>query len=164
MKEGYIYILQNASLDGYLKIGMTTRTPRERAHELSQGSGVVVHFNVAYSERVVDCDMAEKMVHSRLNKFRVTGRREFFYLPVQDAIHELREIAVEVGQPIPSKPMHDLPIAKTDVKPPEQTMKNPAKESEKGSLYLRFWTRLLDKMREKTQRFNGIRPTEYYFC
>jgi hypothetical protein len=108
MPEGYIYILINAAMSGYLKIGMTTRSPHERAHELSQASGVVAPFVIAYSERVVNCEAAENRIHTRLARFRVNGRREFFHLPVQDAILELIKIADEVGRSVPTAPIDDL--------------------------------------------------------
>ncbi len=40
MIVGHIYILMNPTMPGYLKIGMTTRSPEERARELSNSTGV----------------------------------------------------------------------------------------------------------------------------
>jgi T5orf172 domain/Domain of unknown function (DUF5655) len=85
-------------MPGYLKIGMTSRTPEERAREISQGTGVAAAYNVAYSENVINCEAAERLIHSRLDKFRVNRGREFFHLPLQDAIRELSEIAGNVGR------------------------------------------------------------------
>ena len=36
-------------MPGYLKIGMTSRAPEERARELSQGTGVAVPYVVAFA-------------------------------------------------------------------------------------------------------------------
>ena len=99
MTTGHIYILLNPTMPTYLKIGMTSRTPEERARELSQATGVPVPYTVAYSEEVINCEAAESMVHSRLAKFRVNRGREFFHLPLRDAIRELSEIAQAVGRP-----------------------------------------------------------------
>jgi T5orf172 domain len=98
MAAGHIYILVNAAMHGYLKIGLTTRTPDERARELSQGTSVVVPYSVAYSESVINCDVAERLIHTRLEKFRVNRGREFFHLPLRDAIRELSSIADMVGR------------------------------------------------------------------
>jgi hypothetical protein len=42
------------------------------------------------------------MIHARLAKFRVNRGREFFHLPIQDAIRELTEIADALGRPDPN--------------------------------------------------------------
>lgn len=86
-------------MPGYLKIGMTTRTPDDRARELSQASGVAVPYAVAYSEEVLNCKVAESLIHTRLGRYRVNRGREFFHLPLRDAIRELTAIADEIGRP-----------------------------------------------------------------
>jgi hypothetical protein len=98
MTPGHVYILLNAAMPGLLKIGKTTRTPEERAEELSRSSGVAAPFSVAYAEDVPDCDGAEEMIHNRLEKFRENKGREFFRLPTRDAIEALRQIARELRQ------------------------------------------------------------------
>jgi hypothetical protein len=102
MAAGHVYILVTASMHGYLKIGMTERSPEERARELSQVSGVPAPFTVAYSEDVPDCAAAESLIHARLDKYRTNQQREFFHLPLRDAIRELAEIAEEVRRSVPA--------------------------------------------------------------
>ncbi|MGA2177041.1 MAG: GIY-YIG nuclease family protein [Verrucomicrobiota bacterium] len=92
MKEpGYIYILVNPSMDGFVKIGKTTREPEARAKELSQATGVATPFYVAYSIRVADCQSAEEYVYTVLeyNGFQRTPNREFFRIPLRKAIEVL---------------------------------------------------------------------------
>ena len=96
MAAGHVYILINASMFGQLKIGMTERAPEDRARELSTGTGVPSPFMVAYSEDVPDCAKAEGLIHKRLDQFRTNSRREFFQLPLKDAIAELQRIAEDV--------------------------------------------------------------------
>jgi hypothetical protein len=96
MANGHVYIFLNAAMPGMLKIGMTSRTPEERARELSQGTGVAVPFSVAFSEEVPDCARAEALIHSRLARFRLHQGREFFHLDLRTAIRELSKIADEV--------------------------------------------------------------------
>lgn len=96
MANGQVYILLNAAMPGMLKIGMTSRTPEERAREISQATGVAVPYSVAYAEAVPDCAAAEALIHSRLANYRLHQGREFFHIPLRDAIRELSEIAKEV--------------------------------------------------------------------
>lgn len=84
-KKGFIYILINPSLKDLLKIGMTTRSPEERAKELST-TGVPTPFFVAFSEEVSDCQMIEKEIHLQLENFRYIKNREFFEIPLAHAI------------------------------------------------------------------------------
>ena len=96
--EGYIYILFNpAYRANQYKIGMTTKTPERRATEISASTGVPHPFEVLYERRVVDCQKAERLVHQRLAAWRGSTDREFFVLPLKDAVGALNDIAAEVG-------------------------------------------------------------------
>ena len=84
---GYIYILQNESLDpDRLKIGRTQSHPQERAEELSQSTGVPTPFTVVWYGHTIDCVKAERLVHQSLSPFRVNPRREFFDVDLDEAI------------------------------------------------------------------------------
>ena len=110
--NGYVYILINASYHGLLKIGMTTLTPDERARQLSQPTGVPSPFMVAYFEEVPDCAAAESMIHEHLKRFRVGKRREFFQLPLRDAIRELSQIASKLRE---SAEIYDAEICEDEI-------------------------------------------------
>ncbi len=90
---GFVYILINASLEGLLKIGKTNRTPDERAKELSIATGVPTPFMVAFDEQFDDCDLAEQYIHTLLQQrgYRVADNREFFNMPLKDAVRVLLE-------------------------------------------------------------------------
>ncbi len=97
MPPGYIYILINPGLSkNMLKIGMTTRTPEERATELSKDTGVPGDFFVAYEESVPDCQYAERIIHKRLSSYRYKQGMEFFKLPLEQAVTVLTEVANQV--------------------------------------------------------------------
>jgi predicted transport protein len=99
MSDGYIYVLFNPSFRRDLfKIGKTTKTPEERAREISLATGVPRDFEVIYEERVNDCDTAERLIHQRLNKHRSSSNREFFELPLKEIIRVVRGAANEVGR------------------------------------------------------------------
>lgn len=94
MAKGFIYILINPAYKGLLKVGKTTRTSEERAEELSKGTGIPTPFAVAYDIEVEDCNQIEKDIHMRLAQYRYSQDREFFRMPLKQAIKELN-IAVE---------------------------------------------------------------------
>lgn len=99
VQSGFLYILVNQSFGKLLKIGKTTRSPEERAKELSSATGVPTSFFVAYQEAVSDCDAAERYVHALLGQkgFRVAENREFFDVPLKDAILALQEASQIFG-------------------------------------------------------------------
>lgn len=63
------------------KVGLTRRTPEERSNELSRSTSAPDHFHVMEEWDVVDCVQAEKLIHERLNEFRVNPKREYFKAP-----------------------------------------------------------------------------------
>lgn len=85
-RKQYVYILENPAMPGIIKIGMTTRTPKVRAKELSSHTGVPLPFRVVFSKRVSDSFKIEELVHSKLNRYRVSPRREFFRISRDKAI------------------------------------------------------------------------------
>ncbi|MGO7306901.1 GIY-YIG nuclease family protein [Rhizobium ruizarguesonis] len=99
MAEGYIYILFNRAFqnDQY-KIGMTTKTGEERARELSAATGIPRDFEVLYELLVIDCKRAEQLLHDKLRRYRSAGNREFFQIPLKEAIKALEGVADEIGR------------------------------------------------------------------
>jgi hypothetical protein len=99
MPEGYVYILLNRAFQNdHYKIGMTTKTPEERAREISNATGVPRGFEVLYEQRVVDCQQAERLLHQRLHQYRSASNREFFQIPLKAAIKALENVADEIGR------------------------------------------------------------------
>lgn len=103
----YIYILINPSIGGLLKIGRTSRSPDERAKELSASTGVPTPFVVAYEEQVINSTMAEKLIHEQIAGlgYRINDAREFFSMPLKKAINvvaivcdQLNRIEIAVGE------------------------------------------------------------------
>lgn len=94
MAAGYIYVLVNSSMPGLIKVGKTTRSPLDRAQELSGVSGVATPFIVAYEEQFSDCDAAELFVHTKLAEkgMRLSSSREFFRAPVSDVVKVITSI------------------------------------------------------------------------
>lgn len=91
--QGYIYLLTNQSMPGLVKVGKTTRDPSERMKELSSATGVPTPFELILDLPMDDCDAAEEYVHDALEArgCRVSEGREFFEVPVNDAIKVMLE-------------------------------------------------------------------------
>ena len=96
--EGFIYIMRNAShaLDIF-KIGLTTRDSKTRAKELSATTGSVDKFLVANEWKVKDCVLAEKLIHKRLDKFRLNNSREFFKIEYKVVLDTVIQIINDIN-------------------------------------------------------------------
>jgi len=110
--NGYVYILMNPSMQNLVKIGKTVREPEERAKELSSTTGVPTPFVVVYDCYFQSCSEAENFVHTFLeNKgFRVSSNREFFEIPMKDAIDSVMKAKEYFGefQKIDSENLEDF--------------------------------------------------------
>lgn len=69
--NGYVYILINPSLEGLIKVGKTTKSPEERAKELSASTSVPTSFIVVYKRFFRNCHIAEKIAHNILSEKRL---------------------------------------------------------------------------------------------
>jgi hypothetical protein len=81
---GFLYVLANSAMPGVVKVGKTTRSPVERASELSGATGLPTPFIVVYEQLFQDCSAAESFVHVYLARqgYRVADNRDFFNAPV----------------------------------------------------------------------------------
>ena len=145
MAVGYIYILLNRAFQNdHYKIGMTTKTPEERARELSSATGVPRDFEVLYAQRVSDCNRAERLLHQQLHQYRSASNREFFQIPLKAAIKALEEVADEIGriddeeerapEPVPAREIPPLPLGEISIGPSPATASS---QGEEGSGYHR---------------------------
>lgn len=82
---GFVYVLQHDAMPGVYKIGMTMRSPHQRAAELSSVTGVPGEFNVACYVEVENPRSIERLIHESLGGSRVEGK-EFFRCPLSEII------------------------------------------------------------------------------
>lgn len=106
MRElGYLYVLANSAMPGLVKVGKTTRSPSERAGELSGVTGLPTPFIVVYEQLFEDCGSAESFVHAYLEQegYRISDNREFFSAPVNLVVRAitLASGAIDESQPAP---------------------------------------------------------------
>lgn len=90
---GYVYILVNPAMPSLVKIGRTVGQPELRAREVSRGTGVPAEFRVAWACPVDDCEAVERRLHDQLASHRFRPNREFFELPVAEAIERCSQLA-----------------------------------------------------------------------
>ncbi|MBA85238.1 MAG: hypothetical protein CML60_10465 [Rhodobacteraceae bacterium] len=88
IEPGWLYVLTNPAMPGLCKIGMTTRTPEERATELHD-TGSPAPYAVAAAWPVDDVRAAERDAHAALARYRVSYQREWFRVSVPAAIAAL---------------------------------------------------------------------------
>lgn len=88
---GFLYVLANSAMPGLVKVGKTTRSPTDRAGELSGVTGIPTPFIVVYEQCFQDCSAAESFVHTHLanNGYRISDRREFFNAPANVVIRAI---------------------------------------------------------------------------
>jgi hypothetical protein len=92
MPAGFVYVLLNPSFVDMVKIGLTEDNAELRARKL-WSTGVPTPFIVVYDELVSDCQEVERRLHQRFASSRVHDNREFFRIPVRDAIKALQQEA-----------------------------------------------------------------------
>lgn len=92
---GYVYLMVSPGLaEGVIKIGATIHDPVLRARQLSTTSSPLP-FVLAYSRRVEHPFKVEAALHRILDPHRISDEREFFKVPLHQAI-ELIERYEEV--------------------------------------------------------------------
>jgi hypothetical protein len=100
MAKGFVYVMMNPAFPDHIKVGKTTKSPEERARELSAATGVPTPFVVAYAASFLDCDQAEKYIHSLLEARGIsrTPDREFFSTNLREVIAVVLEAERNLSQ------------------------------------------------------------------
>jgi hypothetical protein len=81
---GWIYVLQNKSMPGLVKIGFTMDDPWERANQLSTPTAVPQPFEVFFATKTSYPAQVEKWLHENtFRNSRVSPHREFFVFDVR---------------------------------------------------------------------------------
>ena len=90
-KAGYLYIISSPSLPDMVKIGVTRRLsgPMARVKELSSSSLPFPFKLEAYCFNN-DAFELELNMHNYFDAYRVSPNREFFYVPIEQAIDALK--------------------------------------------------------------------------
>lgn len=95
MSEGFVYILTNEAMPGFVKIGLTQQNDvADRVRQLDTTS-VPMPFEIHFAARVPDCKKLERTLHFVFGEDRPRKNREFFQInpDLAKAIIELVAIA-----------------------------------------------------------------------
>lgn len=90
--DQWVYVLENETLPGLLKIGYTKLTPDERAKQISTATGVPLPYEVAWAFRCYNGELLEGEVHHALKNYRVNNQREFFQIGLDEVIETIELI------------------------------------------------------------------------
>ncbi|PHX52854.1 hypothetical protein AO354_01565 [Pseudomonas syringae pv. syringae] len=94
---GFIYVMRCAAHGkDIFKIGLTTRTADVRSNELTSSTSAPDQFLVVEEWEVGDCDLAEKIIHERLEPFRINPKREFFHARYSVIFSVIRDVIAEL--------------------------------------------------------------------
>ena len=88
----FIYVVENPSMPGLVKIGRTDRSVSQRVNELSSHTGVPTGFVVVREYIVANSVEAERKIHERLSDYRVSDSCEFFKMDAEDATDIIESI------------------------------------------------------------------------
>lgn len=96
---GYIYILSNSAFKKNLfKIGRTSRDAESRANEIYLGAtGVPTPFIVEFTFPVSDSILAEESIHSSLDFYRFSPKREFFEIDLLEAKNQIEKVCNDIN-------------------------------------------------------------------
>lgn len=78
MTEGYVYILTNAAMPGYIKIGLTQQDDVASRVKQLDNTSLPLPFECYFAARVPDCARVERTLHFVFGEKRARGNREFF--------------------------------------------------------------------------------------
>lgn len=93
---GFVYVLSNDSMPGVYKIGCTSKSPLMRSKQLAANTGAPESFNIVCYGELSDFNGGEKFLHDEFAKYRVSDRREFFSLNI-DQLEELVDFVIDMS-------------------------------------------------------------------
>jgi hypothetical protein len=106
MAEGFVYLLRNEAMPGFVKIGLTELSVEQRIRQLNNNTSVPLPFEEYFAARVPDCQRLERTLHFVFGEKRVNPNREFFRIDPDLAKAIIELVAI---QELPTVTDHELP-------------------------------------------------------
>ena len=101
---GFIYVMRCAAHGkDIFKVGLTSRTADLRSSELTSSTSAPDQFLVVEEWEVSDCELAERIIHERLDQYRINPRREFFQARYSIICSVIRDVISELDPSIDSE-------------------------------------------------------------
>ena len=98
MNPGFIYVMRCAAHGkDIFKIGLTSRASEVRSSELTSSTSAPDQFLVVEEWEVSDCELAERLIHERLDQYRINPRREFFHARYSIIFSAIRDVISELA-------------------------------------------------------------------
>jgi hypothetical protein len=94
MSSGYVYVLSNPAMPGFVKVGRSIHGGHSRGRSLYQ-TGVPAPYVLEFEIYAKDHEWLEAQAHKSLRFNRANPDREFFKCPPNDAIEEIIAIYSE---------------------------------------------------------------------
>jgi hypothetical protein len=94
MSSGYVYVLSNPAMPGFVKVGRSIHGGRSRGRTLYQ-TGVPAPYVLEFEIYTKHHEWLEAQAHKSLRFSRVNPDREFFKCPLSEAIEEIIAIYSE---------------------------------------------------------------------
>lgn len=96
--NGFIYVLNNPSLKGMVKIVASTKYSNEICRELSSTASIPTPFNVVYHLPSINPFKVESIVHTILDGYRVCKYSDFFKVDVVPTINLIEDIEIMLNK------------------------------------------------------------------
>lgn len=94
---GFIYVMRSgAHQKDVFKVGLTKRNSETRSKELSSSTSSPDQFLVVEEWFVKDCVLAEKIIHQKLDGYRVNPKREYFKARYNIIFSVIDEVITEI--------------------------------------------------------------------
>jgi hypothetical protein len=96
--EGFVYVLTNAAMPGYVKIGLTQQDDLQIRLKQLDVTSTPLPFECVYAARVPDCRKLERALHFVFGEKRTRLNREFFQIDPELARAIIELVAIEQEQ------------------------------------------------------------------
>lgn len=93
--DSWVYVLSNPTMPGLLKIGSTSKSPVERAKEISRGTGVPMPYDVIYAFRCFNALRLELELHKYFKQYRTNNQKEFFRMDLDEVKAGINERGIK---------------------------------------------------------------------
>lgn len=114
MSEGFVYILTNAAMPGYIKIGLTQHDELSARLKQLDNTSTPLPFEVYYAARVPDCRRLERTLHFVFGEKRTRLNREFFTAQ-PDLVKAIIELVAITEEPVTDRVQDITPEQRTAI-------------------------------------------------